>query len=276
METFISAAIGDLASRSMTFMVGKYCNQPSAEENLRRLQQLLLRIRTIVEEAEGRHVTNQGMLQQLKYLRDEMFKGCYLLDTVRYQAIQARDAQVSHSFALSRFNPAKRLRFPTSRNSQWMVFGSGKVEHLQKMIRSLEGTIADMKEFIIFLTQYPPMYRRPYSAHLFLDKCMFGRHMERERVIDFLLKTEAPGSKGLGVLPIVGPAQIGKSTLVEHVCVDERVRNYFSLILFYNGSVLKDETPSTLRDGCIIKYQNHASHKRLLLIFIRSLHGTWE
>uniref|UniRef100_A0A0E0DU73 Disease resistance N-terminal domain-containing protein n=1 Tax=Oryza meridionalis TaxID=40149 RepID=A0A0E0DU73_9ORYZ len=170
MEMFISAAIGDLISRSMSFIAGKYCNcnQATAEENLQRLRQLLMRISTIVEEAEGRHVRNQGMLQQLKILRDEMLKGCYLLDNFRYRAIQdkAKDDEVSHSFALSRFNPAKRLRFPTSKPQQ-SIFSGGEVEDLQKMVHRLEILIADMKEFIAFLVQYRPMYRQPYSIHLF-------------------------------------------------------------------------------------------------------------
>ena len=56
--------------------------------------------------------------------------------------------------------------------------------------------------------------------------------MEKERVMEFSLQTEQPPASAatLGVLPIVGPAHIGKSTLVEHVCCDERVRDHFSLI----------------------------------------------
>jgi hypothetical protein len=103
------------------------------------------------------------------------------------------------------------------------------------MVRSLEAIIADAKELAVFLTACPPMSCcQPYSAHLFLDKCMFGRHAERGQVLEFLLQAEPPvpvtaAEPALGVLPIVGPALIGKSTLVEHVCNDERVCSHFSL-----------------------------------------------
>lgn len=60
---------------------------------------------------------------------------------------------------------------------------------------------------------------------------MFDRQMEREQAISFLLQADPLEVANLGVLPIVGPRLIGKSTLVEHVCEDERVRNHFSLIL---------------------------------------------
>uniref|UniRef100_A0A453DSJ3 Uncharacterized protein n=1 Tax=Aegilops tauschii subsp. strangulata TaxID=200361 RepID=A0A453DSJ3_AEGTS len=36
------------------------------EQHMERLQQLLLRAHTVVEEADGRYITNSGMLIQLK------------------------------------------------------------------------------------------------------------------------------------------------------------------------------------------------------------------
>lgn len=39
------------------------------EEGLQGLQQVLLRVRIVVEEAEGRGITNQAMLQQLLDMR---------------------------------------------------------------------------------------------------------------------------------------------------------------------------------------------------------------
>ena len=108
------------------------------------------------------------------------------------------------------------------------------------MVRSLEAILAGAMELAVFLTACPTVScRRPYSAHLFLDKCMFGRHAEWDQVLEFLLQAELPvtaANPAPGVLPIVGPALIGKSTLVEHVCNDERVRRHFSLILLHAAS----------------------------------------
>ena len=43
------------------------------------------------------------------------------------------------------------------------------------MVRSLEAILAGAMELAVFLTACPPVScRQPYSAHLFLDKCMFG------------------------------------------------------------------------------------------------------
>ena len=50
------------------------------------------------------------------------------------------------------------------------------------MVCSLEAMIDGMYEFVVLLMSCPPLYHEPYSAHLFMDRCMFGRNMERERI----------------------------------------------------------------------------------------------
>jgi hypothetical protein len=102
--------------------------------------------------------------------------------------------------------------------------------------------------------------------------------MEREQAVRFLLQAEPGGN--LGVLPIVGPGHTGKSTLVEHVCLDDRVRDHFSLILLYSGNDLKDEVATNFRDHCVIKHQNIASGEERSLVVIELLgdvdEGAWK
>jgi hypothetical protein len=102
------------------------------------------------------------------------------------------------------------------------------------MLETIENVVTGMHEFVAFLKNYPPIYRRqPYNMHLVMETCMFGRQVEVERIINFLLQREPPGehSPGVGVLPIVGPGKVGKSTLVEHVCYDIRVHAHFTQIV---------------------------------------------
>uniref|UniRef100_A0A453A7W3 Disease resistance N-terminal domain-containing protein n=1 Tax=Aegilops tauschii subsp. strangulata TaxID=200361 RepID=A0A453A7W3_AEGTS len=112
-DVLFSAIVGDLISRSVSFMISRYSQQqPGTDKIVQRLQRLLMRIDTVVEEAEGRRITNQGMLRQLKMLRQGMYRGHYVLDALRFQAICDKEGEeVSHSSsALSKLRPPKRLR----------------------------------------------------------------------------------------------------------------------------------------------------------------------
>ncbi|VAH68248.1 unnamed protein product [Triticum turgidum subsp. durum] len=281
MDILVSAILGDLVSRSASFVIGKYFRQqPGIDMILQRLQRVVQRIDTVVEDAEGRRITNQGMLRQLKTLRQGMYRGRYILDALSFQAALEDEEGVSHPLTAALLSEssslAKRLRFSggaggggSSSNREAagvLMFGAKNSirEELQRVVSSLEDTMdAGMKEFLLFLESYPRVLRQPYAAYLLLEKCMFGRQTERERVLDFLLHPAA--TPILAVLPIVGP-----TTLVEHVCRDENVRSRFSTILFFPEGSLEDEGVTDLRGGSNFKvrHQNHAtqSHTRFLII----------
>ncbi|KAF8714221.1 hypothetical protein HU200_027853 [Digitaria exilis] len=92
--------------------------------------------------------------------------------------------------------------------------------------------------------------------------------MEAEVVLTFLLHKQHSGAEELEVLPIVGPGKVGKSTLVSHVCHEERVRNHFSEIVFLNDHDFKDGKLSNLVEGFEKKYHNFTLNKdwRMLLV----------
>jgi hypothetical protein len=94
--------------------------------------------------------------------------------------------------------------------------------------------------------------------------------MEAHLVISFLLNTEHHGSEELEVLPIVGPCSVGKSTLVSHVCKDERVRDHFSEILLLRGHDFTNYDHLTLSKGYAVQHEKNVSNtnkdRRLLVV----------
>ena len=138
------------------------------------------------------------------------------------------------------------------------------------MVDNLSSMIIDANELVLFLTSYPRLYCHPYSMHLQLAYCMFGRQMEAQQVINFLLHQQPNSVEELDVMPIVGAGHVGKSTLVAHVCKDERVRDHFSKIIFLKDHDFTDDDLATLRQGCATEHENHVSNinkdGRLLLV----------
>ncbi|KAL6840833.1 hypothetical protein ACP4OV_029359 [Aristida adscensionis] len=275
MEPLLSAIVGDMVSRALTMVINRYMQPRGAEHKLQRLQRLLLRIDAMVEEAEGRHITNQAMLRQLEMLRQGMYRGHYMLNSFRCRGNATAgsggggggdDDEVSGGRRrgdISRLGSARRhihflSRFRSSTESpEDTALDSESVKRLDKMLEGIEAMIGDMGEFAVFLKGYPRICRQPYSVHLFLDKVMFGRQIEKEKIINFLLQPAAATSDGdHGVLPIVGSTRVGKSTLVEHVCLDDRVRSHFASIVLFTGDDLCTGNIATLRGSRVIKHQD--------------------
>jgi hypothetical protein len=252
MEIFISAVLGELASRSISFFISK-SSKPKVLEVEDRLKRTLLRAQVISDEATGRQITNQAMLQQLDMLRDAMYRCRYILDTFRYQLHgeeDTKDQVMSRSLSLSKVHSIKGM---CSSNRNNLLF-----EQLQVALDKLSSVILDVKDLVVFLSSYPRLNCQPYSMHLQLSNCMFGRQMESELVINFLLHTQPHESRELEVLPIVGPGKVGKSTLVAHVCKNDRVRDHFSEIFFLHDHDFTDEL-STFR-GSATGHQNSTSN----------------
>lgn len=236
MEVLISAVAGDLISRFISFLAQSYGSQTCEEDDRRRVEHLLLRIQIVVEEAEGRHITNRGMFLQLKALIEGVYLGYYMLDRLKLESLGEEIvdvAEVSHqsqSFAVSTFNTAKRLRFHAA--------GTKSTRKLKGVLECLETKITDMREFVMLLGNCPRLPHQPYSTYMYIDKCMFGRHIEKEQLINFLLY-DSHDFTDLSILPIIGPHRIGKKTLVQHVCKDKRVHDHFSHMFFFRGDDLR-------------------------------------
>ncbi|KAF8776319.1 hypothetical protein HU200_003638 [Digitaria exilis] len=208
MEALLSAVSGDLIGRLVSFLISKLQQEQagsSTDDDVGRLRRALQRARVVVEEAELRQVTNRAMLLQLHHLRAEMCRGSYVLDAfIMRRAIEL----------------ASHHRRRESRR--------GTCGGLSAVVESMEAALSDMRELVVLLGCCPRVIKQPYSSYLFMERCMFGRQMEKEHIIGFLLQP-APDSE-LDVLPIIGPHEVGKRTLVEHACLDERVRQRFAKI----------------------------------------------
>ncbi|KAG2591288.1 putative disease resistance protein RGA3 [Panicum virgatum] len=274
METIASAILGDLISRSVSFALDRcYHRWRSAggiEDAPQRLRRVLLRLQAVVEEADRRRVTNQAMLRQLQLMREGVYRGYYLLSAIKRQGVpEVSSLRDRSSLASSLFNQAKRLCTvsarttpastapeDTGRGREGEAKAKAKAE-LQEVLTGLERMASDMKELVVFLSCYPPARRVPHSGHLWLENSMFGREAEQEKIISFLLGPEPVGVDGPGVLPVIGRPRVGKSTLVEHVCLDERVRGHFSLIVFFSQGDIEDGNLSPhLGDNGTIKHRD--------------------
>ncbi|KAJ1256926.1 hypothetical protein BS78_08G102900 [Paspalum vaginatum] len=251
-EAIISAIIGDVVGRAISLLIGRFTSdKESTEGKLQRISHLLIRIHSVVEEAKGRQISNHGTLQWLSELIDSEYQGYYLLDSISIgcggeKADEPSDdckvapLQVS---TLSLFNPAKRVR--VAGGTIWRSKFSWRHDvsaddEIERVLERLQGMSHDIREFIMLLQDCKPIHR-PLATNIFREGHMFGRHVEKEIIINFVLHEDDQSTGGeLCVLPIVGGNGVGKTTLVQYACDDARVRNHFEVIFVCSFSFIYD------------------------------------
>ncbi|KAF8674831.1 hypothetical protein HU200_047962 [Digitaria exilis] len=219
MEAAISAVATEIFSRVISFLIQRYRDKTEINEKLERMQQLLLRIHAVVEEAEGRYITNPIMLRL---------------------SCREHVPRVSHSGYLQR-----------SRSISHTRRSCAKINDLRSVLENLEAAIASVNEFVVLLGGCDRCFRRPYDMYLYTDNIMFGRHVEKQQVINILLQD--PEEHGTPtVLPIIGGCRVGKKTLVNYVCQNERIKSYFSSIMFLNGYNISRMDTGKLQNGRVL------------------------
>uniref|UniRef100_A0A453Q3T8 Disease resistance N-terminal domain-containing protein n=4 Tax=Triticinae TaxID=1648030 RepID=A0A453Q3T8_AEGTS len=244
MEMVVTAIAGDLVNRFISFLIKKHESHANLEKKVERLQQLLLRIHMVVEEAEGRYITNSRMLLELKRLSEAMYQGYHVLDTIKYKALcSTRDEKKvsSSSNALSLTNSIKCFH-TNSTNCFHTTRSTTTIFHdLDSVLENLETMVSNMTEFVVLVGGCERMPRSPYDTYLYIDNFMFGRQVEKQQIMNVLLQENIPPFAPT-VLPIISTNRVGKKTLVAHVCNNDRVRSHFSLILRLKGeSIHKTE-----------------------------------
>ncbi|XP_072978250.1 disease resistance protein RGA2-like [Typha angustifolia] len=227
---FGSAIVGELVNRTASFLVGNYEMQADVKD---KLEELLIKIQSAVEAAEGRQIKNTWLLRWLRRLKDAAYQADDVLDTFEYQILQqkANGDEVSSSFASFSSNVAKRMR--TAARSLFSC--DEDVKELSSVVENLERIAAGVGDFVQLLqldgcskkSELPTNSRITSSL---LPEEPIGREEEKERIINLVLQSETNAVGNVSVIPILGIGGVGKTTLAQLVCEDERVKQHFSPI----------------------------------------------
>ncbi|KAM3241017.1 hypothetical protein ACQJBY_054194 [Aegilops geniculata] len=290
-EAIVPGVVGYMVGRAMSLLAGQLLDQQperTVEAKLRRLRRLLVRAQSAAEAAGARRITSRALLSWLAEIVDGAYRGRYLLDAfpVRSGAGDQDDGHagnkkvvpLARSFSMpSSFNPAKRLRVAAMK--LLLGDGDGSADELDGVLADLESIVSGITEFIMLLQMCPPALHRPLATSIYADSQIFGRHVERRRVLEFLLQDDEsePTQAELGVLPIIGSAGLGKTTLVQHVCEEPAVRRGFSLIMmldFHCMSLMAaGETTLFLRSLFTPNATSLSADGEQMRLLERKLHG---
>ncbi|KAL1369265.1 hypothetical protein AAHE18_02G183400 [Arachis hypogaea] len=185
----------------------------SALELLRRLENRLYEVGPVLDDAEQKQFTNKRVKKWLLDLQDALYFADDLLDEISTKA----------AIAATQREPGDSSFWSGVVNSY--IEDSGSME---KIVGALESVVARINLLCLEKSAKVDMPRTP-STSLVVSSDIFGRDKDKEKIIKLLLDDTRHAESPVTVIPIVGMAGIGKTTLAQLVYNDEQVQQKFNV-----------------------------------------------
>nr|XP_048318201.1 putative disease resistance protein At3g14460 [Ziziphus jujuba var. spinosa] len=186
---------------------------------LKKLKIMLLSVNAVLNDAEEKQIRNQAVKEWLDELEDASYVADDLLDEIATDALQFKLEAGSRAGTSKVSNVV-----PTSLNSYNPDMETKIVEILERLeFIAKQKDLIGLKEGV----GEKPSPRIPTTS-LIEETVVYGRDGDKEAIIKLLVADDV-GSNKVSVIPIVGMAGVGKTTLAQLVYNDEKVKEHFEL-----------------------------------------------
>ncbi|XP_070048733.1 putative disease resistance RPP13-like protein 1 [Nicotiana tomentosiformis] len=166
---------------------------------LKRLKMILLGLQAVLSDAENKQTSNPYVREWLNELRDAVDSAENLIEEINYEVVRVKVEGQNQNLAETSNQQVSDLNL------------------------CLSGRLG-LKDYLVSGKQET----RGPSTSLVDESDIFGRQNEIEILVDRLLSVDAD-RKTYSVIPIVGMAGVGKTTLAKAVYNNEKVKDHFDL-----------------------------------------------
>ncbi|XP_066354170.1 disease resistance protein RGA2-like isoform X2 [Miscanthus floridulus] len=268
MEAALGAAnwlLGQVLNKLSDDLVKAYVSSTELGLNLDEIESKMMYTRGLLDEVQGRDLTNkhglQGLLEKLGKKADEAEDA---LDELHYFIIQDKldgtqeatpdlggglGAKAQHARHAARHTSGNWLScFSCCRSKDdvaaaMSLHHGGHVEKLpfnrvemsnkiKQLIEELHSNCTPVSDLLKIVSDsnpqphIPAFTKRPDTSSQITQEKLFGRDAIFEKTIEEIISVTQSG-KTLSVLPIVGPGGIGKTTFTQHLVNDPRIKHCF-------------------------------------------------
>ncbi|KAI0493469.1 hypothetical protein KFK09_023587 [Dendrobium nobile] len=202
-------------------------------EDLSRLSRMLRRIQAVLHDAEEREINEKAIQLWLTELREVAYDAEDVLDQYDYQVIKIVVEQ-EPSLKRKRVDDddiyGYQVTLPPS-NSIKVPISSDMAERIKEIVKKFDEIAHDRKALYLReedaprRTHFNDGMKRPQSSSLVLEYDVFGREVEKRKIIQMLMSHSMTENI---VIPIVGMGGVGKTTLAQLVYNDHEVCQHFS------------------------------------------------
>lgn len=215
--------------------------QGSVHEDLSKMEGTLSRIQAVLSDAEEREIRDEAVKLWLKELKDLAYLAEDVLAEYGYEflRIKAEGGDLPRPATRKRKLEARKLVATTVLPTQIAIPGGiqSRIKDISIRFDELaeERKALSLKDNIGVSRSSVPV-QPPQSTPYVDESCVYGREEDKKKIVEMLVSEKGSADK-LSVIPIIGMAGIGKTTLARLVYKDPTVRQCFNTRVWVSVSV---------------------------------------
>ncbi|XVE55667.1 hypothetical protein DITRI_Ditri03aG0176900 [Diplodiscus trichospermus] len=208
---------------------------------IKKLQEKLLFIQAVIEDAEERQLKDKKVKIWLSKLRDVAYDADDLLDEITTQNLRRR-LLVKGKWMYDGVKKKLRMRVRIASFTLQSIFNSFEMSRkLMDIVERLDDIAREMSAFqfkeVVAYKRSATIEKRETGSYV-EESEVYGRTEDVKKIVDLLLSSDADS----WVIPIVGIGGIGKTTLAQLVYNDQSLDGHFDKriwVSLYNNSSTK-------------------------------------
>ncbi|ESR55245.1 hypothetical protein CICLE_v10023525mg, partial [Citrus x clementina] len=218
LSAFFQVLFDRLASGDFLTFVGQL--RGGLDSELKKWEKTLIMIQAVLSDAEEKQLTDRAVKIWFDDLRDLAYDAEDILDEFATEALKQKTMAENSNHSPACFNcfSPSSVKFKIDMDSK---------------IKSITSRLDELcaKRIVLGLQLIPggisnAWKRRPPSSSVPTERAVYGRDEDKARILEMVLSDDPTADANFRVIPIVGMAGAGKTTLAREVYNDRAVQNF--------------------------------------------------